>query len=262
MPKSIVFLSDIHANFEALKQIQHLPEYNDPDVMFWFGGDYSDGFDLKPDATINTWNFIKSMCDNNRAVAIMGNHDEFIVDAVYRPDKYTWWEHNGRANTLENLGLSFVSPSDLREQLLYHYHEQMEWLRSLPLYLQYDNVIMVHAGFDLDVALNKQHNQTVLWIRDPYLHAGLYLQPEDVHYDFQGKTIVSGHTPTSLISNNVAYESCPIVKKTNMGLTRYFIDGGSKSGSTSGHINLLKLSTDGTEIWRKYATEHGIFNAP
>lgn len=260
MSKEIIFLSDIHGNFEALQHLNNLPEMNNHNVEFWFGGDYSDGFNLAPNATINTWTFIKDLCDSGKAKAILGNHDEFIVDAVYNPYKYTWWEHNGRANTLDNLGLSFTNPYELREQLLYHYHDQMEWLKSLPLVLAHNKVIITHAGFELDLPIDQQFRDTVLWIRDPYIYTEQTFSKEDIHKDFQNKTIISGHTPTTYINHNDEGQ-CPIIKKTSIGLTRYFIDGGSKGGSNSnGRINLLKLDENGNEIWRKYATKDGVFD--
>lgn len=260
--KSIIFLSDIHANFEALRQIKQLPEFDDPNVEFWFGGDYSDGFNLTPNATINTWNFIIDLCHSEKAKAILGNHDEFILDAAYQPNKYTWWEHNGRGNTLNNLGLSFTSPYELQEQLLYHYYDQMKWLKSLPLYLQKDDLIMTHAGFDLDISLENQSTNTMLWIREPYIYAEQMLNVEDVHYDFKNKTIVTGHSPTHYITKNLEDSPsnyCPIVHKPEL-INRYFIDGGSKSGLNTGRINLLKLDTKGNKIWSKYMTADGIFN--
>lgn len=258
--KNIIFLSDIHANFEALQQITNLPEYHDPNTEFWFGGDYSDGFDLKPKATINTWNFIMSLCQSGKAKAILGNHDEFILDAAYQPDKYTWWEHNGRGDTLDNLELSFTNPHELREQLLYHYYNQMEWLKSLPLSLETEHLLMIHAGVDLDVALNQQSKDTLLWIREPYIYAEQNLNIDDIHSNFKNKTLISGHSPTVYIDH---YElgPCPIVTKKSIDLTRYFIDGGSKSDpNIQGRINLLKLDEFGNEIWKKYATKDGIFD--
>ena len=260
MSKEIIFLSDIHGNFEALQHLNNLPEMNNHNCQFWFGGDYSDGFDLKPKATINTWNFIMNLCKSGKAKAILGNHDEFILDATYQPDKYTWWEHNGRENTLDNLGLSFTNQHELREQLLYHYYDQMEWLKSLPLSLETEHLLMIHAGVDLDVALSQQSKDTLLWIREPYIYAEQTFSKEDIHKDFQNKTIISGHTPTTYINHNDEGQ-CPIIKKTSIGLTRYFIDGGSKGGpNIQGRINLLKLDEFGNEIWKKYATQDGIFD--
>ena len=40
-------------------------------------------------------------------------------------------------------------------------------------------------------------------------------------------------------------------------ITRYFIDGGSKSGSEFSRINLLKLDENGQELWQGYLDETG-----
>ena len=108
--------------------------------------------------------------------------------------------------------------------------------------------------------MNKQNRTTLLWTREPYIYAEQALSKEDIHQDFKNKIIISGHTPTTYINHNNEGQ-CPIIKKTSIGLTRYFIDGGSKGGSNSnGRINLLKLDENGNEIWRKYATKDGIFD--
>lgn len=44
--KTYIYLSDIHANYEALKHLTTLPEMNDENCEFRFGGDYIDGYDL------------------------------------------------------------------------------------------------------------------------------------------------------------------------------------------------------------------------
>ena len=45
--KSYIYLSDIHANYEALKHLDELPEMQDDTCQFRFGGDYIDGYDLQ-----------------------------------------------------------------------------------------------------------------------------------------------------------------------------------------------------------------------
>lgn len=272
MTKSFIYASDIHGNIEALKQLNKLPEMSDPNVQFRFGGDYSDGFDLIPNAIKDTWNFIMELCQSGKAKAILGNHDEWVIDAAYQPHKYTWWEHNGRQNTLENLNIPFVNENELREQLLYHFYDQMEWLKTLPFYLEDGKNILVHAGFDLDRSLEKQNTQAMLWTREPYILAMNHMTLDDIHRDFHDKTIITGHTPT--INLEIVNETndkpvevdyfrkkdhCPIILDTTY-IKRYFIDGGSKSGLPKARINLLKLDENGNELWRKYATKDGIFN--
>ena len=261
---SYIYLSDIHANYEALKQLKDLPEFNDPSCEFRFGGDYIDGYDLQPKATINTLHFIKEICDSGKAKAVVGNHDQFIIDPVYYPHRTNWWRMNGREQTLENLGIPYANDENLRELLLYHYYNELELLKSLPFYTIDGSNIMVHAGFDLDISLEQQNPNTMIWTRDPYIESTNYLTEVDLHPDFKNKTIITGHTPTKGISvDGKINDVCSIIKdemKHNGStiLTRYFIDGGSKSGLESGRINLLKLDQNGSELWSGYLNQEGV----
>lgn len=253
--KTFLYLSDIHSNFEALKHLDSLPEMQDPNCEIRFGGDYIDGLDLKPNAVIETLRYIKNLCDSGKAKAILGNHDRFILDAAYRPFDETAWWLNGREETLENLGVTYRSPSDLREQLLYHYSDELEWLRELPYYLVDGQNVMVHAGFDLDLSLEEQDTETMLWVREPYIEGAFsLLHYVEIHPDYRGKTIISGHTPTSIINGNT--KNVPLTDKPHdlerNYVTRYFIDGGSKSGSDDGRINILVLDEKGYEIKQGY----------
>ena len=248
--KTYLYLSDIHSNFEALKHLDSLPEMQDPDCEIRFGGDYIDGVDLEPDAVINTLRYVKNLCDKGKAKAILGNHDRFILDAAYRPLHETAWGLNGRDETLENLGIVYRSPSDLREQLL----------RELPYYLVDGRNIMVHAGFDLDLSLEEQDDETMIWTRDPYIQgASVLLHHVELHPDFHEKTIVSGHTPTSFINgneNNIILADIPYDLEHHY-IKRYFIDGGSKSGSTNGRINILVLNEKGYKVKQGYLDATG-----
>ena len=261
---SYIYLSDIHANYEALKHLKDLPEFTDPSCKFRFGGDYIDGYDLQPKATINTLHFIKDLCDSGKAKAIVGNHDQFIIDQAYYPYRTNWWYMNGREQTLENLGIPYANEENLRELLLYYYYYELEWLKSLPFYTIDGNNIMVHAGFELDMPLEQQNPNTMLWTREAYIESTNYLTDVDLHPDFKNKTIITGHTPTKSISlDGVVNQDCTILKdemKHNGStiLTRYFIDGGSKSGLESGRINLLKLDQNGSKLWSGYLDQDGV----
>ena len=73
---------------------------NDPSCEFRFGGDYIDGYDLQPNATLNTLHFVKDLCEKGKAKAILGNHDQCLLDAAYYPYRTNYWELNVRASTL------------------------------------------------------------------------------------------------------------------------------------------------------------------
>ena len=142
--KTYIYLSDIHSNYEALKHINDLPEMNDPSCEFRFGGDYIDGYDLQPNATLNTLHFVKDLCEKGKAKAILGNHDQFLLDAAYYPYRTNYWELNGRASTLENLGIPYTTNDELPEQLLYHLKDELEWLNNLPYVVQDENILLTN----------------------------------------------------------------------------------------------------------------------
>lgn len=122
---------------------------------------------------------------------------------------------------------------------------------------------MVHAGFDLDLSLEEQDPETMLWVRDPYIEgASVLLRHVELHPDFHGKNIVSGHTPTCFINGdtkNVPLIDTPHDFDRNY-VIRYFIDGGSKSGSINGRINVLVLDEKGYEIKQGYLDKTGYHN--
>jgi hypothetical protein len=259
--KTYIYLSDIHSNYEALQHITKLPEMSDNSCEFRFGGDYIDGYDLQTNATLNTIHLVKDLCEKGKAKAILGNHDQFLLDAAYYPYRTNYWELNGRASTLENLGIPYTTNAELPEQLLYHLKDELEWLNNLPYVIQDGNILLTHAGFDLDLAIEYQNKDTLLWTREPYIN----FFKDDIlqyflHEDYHNKIIITGHTPTSLISIGQENENCPILLEQilNGNVKRYFIDGGSKSGHENGHINLLKLDEQGNEIWRGILDKNGI----
>ena len=57
-------------------------------------------------------------------------------------------------------------------------------------------------------------------------------------------------SPCQILKDSLELDSEPLV-------TRYFIDGGSKSGSEFSRINLLKLDENGNEIWQGYLDDQG-----
>ena len=100
----------------------------------------------------------------------------------------------------------------------------------------------------------------MLWVRDPYIQGAFsLLRHVELHPDFRGKTIISGHTPTTYINGNdknITLTDMPHDLERHY-VTRYFIDGGSKSGSINGRINVLVLDEKGYEIKQGYLDETG-----
>jgi serine/threonine protein phosphatase 1 len=108
-------------------------------------------------------------------VCLKGNHEDLLLAAVAEPSDFPLWIDNGGDATLKSYGVDALAglPAD-----------DIEWIRSLPLYHDDGLRFFVHAGIDPNVPLDQQSQQTMLWTRK---HAPETLNP--------GRFIVHGHTP-------------------------------------------------------------------
>jgi serine/threonine protein phosphatase 1 len=66
--------------------------------------------------------------------------------------------------------------------------EHVNWLRSLPIYLDLGDVWLVHAGLDPERSLAEQTADECCWIRDAF--------HDNPHPYFSDKLVITGHTIT------------------------------------------------------------------
>ena len=111
-------------------------------------------------------------------VALMGNHEAMLLAAFDETIDPAQWLGQGGAATLESYGVA--QPRDLP-------HDDVAWLRGLPLTHDDGRRLFVHAGIDPRVPLDAQADDDLLWIREPFLS-----DARD-----HGRLIVHGHTPVS-----------------------------------------------------------------
>jgi serine/threonine protein phosphatase 1 len=111
-----------------------------------------------------------------RIVALMGNHEATALAAIDGNGPTRLWFAQGGLATLESYGVARADELP---------REHIDWLRSLRLSYDDGRRFFVHAGVDPGTPLDAQDEQTLLWIREPFLsHGGDY-----------GRLIVHGHTP-------------------------------------------------------------------
>ncbi|MDR3241059.1 MAG: metallophosphoesterase [Lactobacillaceae bacterium] len=266
-----LIISDIHGNFTDL---QAMDDYLTDDMVPVFLGDYID--DFGPTQPLQVLDYIRDKVENHHGIALLGNHDNFwlqTADGDY--DAYAGWKRNGGKYTWTTLGIDNKSFAGVREFLNTELSDYTEFLRQLPLTYSDENRFYVHAGINWEHALNEQSRRDLLWIRGDYYYTkelaqylqrfnllglwqvvGKALHGDDIitmqqppyHRNDLGKVIVTGHTPTFLITGN---DSMPIVKMQHdeNDVPRYVIDGGSPARTESpAGINLLGLNDDGTEF--------------
>lgn len=233
-----IVISDIHGYYRTFQALLSLVAYNPSQDRLLLLGDYVDG---GPSA-LDVVRFVQRMVEdpNSNVRAIGGNHDDMFLnwldDNDYKLSPYTS-PKNGGLQTIRSFCPSYQSEMDdaeAREYIKEHYPKEIGFLRSLPLFLEDDRHIYVHAGIDPEQRDWKQTSRkNSRWIRGRF-------------YRFEGrlavtKTIIFGH------------EVCARLHQDENNFTPWFgsqmigIDGGIKFGY---YLNALIIDEDG-----EYRTE-------
>lgn len=152
-------------------------------------GDY---IDRGPDSMRLIDYIIQLSDDGYNVTAIRGNHEDFLVK-VWESAGKSWgllnmgsrnklrkdWMDSGGDTTLRSFGVD-----DMRLFPVSY----IEWIKSLPLYVELDKFLIVHAGFNFEAADIFADEQAMMWIRD------YKIDPEKINY----RRIIHGHVPVPL----------------------------------------------------------------
>jgi len=124
----------------------------------------------------------------NEYVHILGNHDMMMLEAYRYPKEIPAqrWFMVGGIQTLISYGLN--DEDDLYDgnwrKLIPEEH--IDFLSRMPLIVETEEHILVHAGLRPGVSLKEQNAHDLTWIRQEFL---------DSEYDF-GRLVIHGHTIT------------------------------------------------------------------
>ena len=108
-----------------------------------------------------------------KLVALKGNHDAMMVDALRNPSKMASWLAKGGDAALASYG---GDPAGIPQS-------HLAWLDGLQLMHVDEHRVYVHAGVDPEVPLDRQSQVTLLWKRYPKGFPG----------GFDGLHVVHGH---------------------------------------------------------------------
>ena len=132
--------------------------------------------------------------DGFRRIALTGNHEVMMLDALLRGTGGRNWIANGGDETLRSygleperlLGLPRVKwPLSLQVRIP---GKDLAFLENLPISLSLPGLSVVHAGLRRGVPLKEQSETDLLWSRPDY-------QPEVLA---DGPRLVHGHTPLAV----------------------------------------------------------------
>lgn len=184
-----------------------------------FLGDY---VDRGPDSRA----VIDLLIDRSRShelVCLKGNHEVFLLEVLKDPARLQEWRHVGGLLTLVSYGITpSINPTEEEQFELIESlaralpAEHLKFLQQLPSSFTCGDFFFVHAGVKPGIALDRQQDQDLLWIREEFLNSERRF----------GKYIVHGHTP---------------VRTPDIRSNRINIDTGAYA---TGNLTLLTIQGD------------------
>lgn len=189
----IYAIGDIHGRTDLLRLL--LAQMDADEAQYPCGrsivvflGDY---IDRGPDSR-GTIDLLLAYAREREVVMLKGNHETFIQRFLDTPAILNDWRSLGGLETLLSYGLtpslsrSHCDQERLSQELLAALpSEHLAFFDALPSSFTCGDFVFVHAGIRPGLALAKQTDDDLLWIRDDFLHHSLPFE----------KFVVHGHTP-------------------------------------------------------------------
>lgn len=208
MMKRHLAISDIHGQYEELRILLQLANYNPAYDQLVLLGDYIDRGPQSKDVI----ELVMSL-QQQGAIVLCGNHEAIMYNA-YQYHYAGAWEHwiercRGDA-TLRSYNLDPLHYQTKNADI----ERLLRWIPTLPLYYELDDVIFVHAGVTNNEPLQHMSKRTLLWIRNEF------------HQHYAGeKQVIFGHTTTPRLHRD------PYNSDVYFGSNHIIgIDGGSSLG--------------------------------
>ena len=171
MNQRIFAIGDIHGCFNSFKElVEQKMQLTKSDKLILLG-DYID----RGTQSKEVIDFIMELKQNKFDILpLRGNHEQMLLDALFDEDHLPIWLLNGGDETMKSFGIDSLT------KLATNY---VDFFSSLPLYVEFDNCLFVHAGFNDQINNPFDDTNHMIWTsRDKYKHPFL-----------KDKTIVHGH---------------------------------------------------------------------
>lgn len=219
-------IGDIHGRADLLDQLHDKIEADlatapEKNVIVYLG----DYIDRGMDSHGVIERLTRSRFDGVETVALLGNHEDMLLQFLDAPYGASLWLSNGGDATLASYKVKVPASFDeflLTQRALLgampRHHKQ--FLLGLPEQVQFGDYLFVHAGIKPGLPLDRQSREQMIWIRD------VFLDSEIDH----GLIVVHGHT---------------IVHEVEWRPNRIGIDTGAY---TTGHLTALVLEGAGRRL--------------
>lgn len=174
----IFVITDIHGCLKALKALLNKVNFDyENDKLICLGDTCDRGYDVK--GCFDELFKIKNL------VYLLGNHDDWVLSyflkSFDRDDERNWW-HQGGKETMDSFESVDILP----------YAKFLK--EALPYYIDEENRLFVHGGFDPEIPIEQHGKAHLIWDRDLIFEAK---RAEGQNKSISiYKEIYIGHTPT------------------------------------------------------------------
>ncbi len=177
--RRIFALGDIHGRFDRLSSVFNKINFDAEKDFLIMLGDYID----RGDENLHCLQWAMKMSEQKNVVVLRGNHEQMMLYYYLMGtfESTVWLPNGGKFTKAEIDEWCKTDPDFLKKALKFIYDR--------PLYhkmkINGKDYIFVHAGLKPGVPLEKQNDESLLWIR------------EEFYNDYNGDAeVICGHTPT------------------------------------------------------------------
>jgi serine/threonine protein phosphatase 1 len=234
-------IPDIHGCSKTLRALFEYYIIPSKEDELYFLGDY---IDRGPDSR-GVLDFIMGLQEQGFKIhAIKGNHEESCVNACREEknlgrnflgmrkrniSKMAWRQYGGK-ETMENFGIQ-----DLNDMP----PKYPEWMDRLPVFIELQDYLLVHAGLDFSLSEPMSDEYSMLWLRD------IDPQPEKIG----GRILVHGHVPIPL-------EDIFLLRDRQQEFGHIDLDNGVYMAGREGFGNLVALELNSMELYSQFNLDY------
>jgi serine/threonine protein phosphatase 1 len=113
-------------------------------------------------------------------VALLGNHEEMLLNALESRSEFKYWQKLGGEQTLRSYSPAIRPGTEVIP------NEHVRFIRTFQPYLETTDFIFVHASYDPNLPMARQTDRTLRWAS---------VTPERMVPHVSGKVVIAGHTP-------------------------------------------------------------------
>lgn len=177
--RRVLAIGDMHGKFSRLLSLIHKVNFDPEQDFLILLGDYID----RGDENMRCLRWAIEMSEKKNVVALRGNHEQMMLYYyMLGGSEGSIWLPNGGSLTKRELDIWLRREPDALKTCL-------DFINARPLYHQMfingQEYIFVHAGLQPGVPLEKQSEESLLWIRTAFYN------------NYTGSAqVICGHTPT------------------------------------------------------------------